>query len=61
MTSEKLGFLLHMDAANLAKRHLSPLVDEGAVERTIPDRINHPDQAYRSTRWPPGADHPADG
>ena len=61
-TSEELGLLLDMDAANLAKRHLSPLVDEGALERTIPDRINHPEQAYRATRRPPGADGlPASG
>lgn len=62
-TSEKLGLLLHVDAANVAKRHLSPLVKEGAVERTVPDRINHPDQAYRSTPWAPGAHRPppADG
>ena len=51
-----LGLLLGMDAANLAKRHLSPLVDHTVLARTIPDRINHPEQAYRSTGPPPGAD-----
>ena len=51
-----LGLLLGMDAANLAKRHLSPLVDHTVLARTIPDRINHPDQAYRTTGPPPGAD-----
>ena len=55
-TSEQLGLLLEIDPANLAKRHLSPLVDEGALERTIPDQIRHPEQAYRSTSRPPGAD-----
>ena len=55
-TSEQLGLLLQIDPANLAKRHLSPLVDEGALERTIPDQIRHPEQAYRSTSRPPGAD-----
>jgi predicted ArsR family transcriptional regulator len=55
-TSEELGLLLKIDPANLAKRHLSPLVEEGALERTIPDRPRHPEQAYRSTSWPPGAD-----
>ncbi len=54
-TSEDLGLLLHMDPANLAKRHLSPLVEQGVLERTIPDRINHPEQAYRNTGPPPGA------
>ncbi len=53
-TSETLGLALHMDPANLAKRHLSPLVEEGVLERIIPDRITHPDQAYRATRRPPG-------
>jgi len=55
-TSEDLGLLLQIDPANLAKRHLSPLVEEGALERTIPDQVRHPEQAYRSTRRPPGAD-----
>ena len=55
-TSEELGLLLEIDPANLAKRHLSPLVEQGVLERTIPDRINHPDQAYRATGRPPGAD-----
>ncbi len=54
-TSEELGLLLQIDPANLAKRHLSPLVEEGALERTIPDQIRHPEQAYRSTSRPPGA------
>ena len=54
-TSEDLGLLLQIDPANLAKRHLSPLVEEGALERTIPDQIRHPEQAYRSTSRPPGA------
>ena len=55
-TCEELGLLLEIDPANLAKRHLSPLVEQGVLERTIPDRINHPDQAYRATGRPPGAD-----
>lgn len=54
-TAEELGLLLQIDPANLAKRHLSPLVEEGALERTIPDQIRHPEQAYRSTKRPPGA------
>ena len=60
-TSDDLGLLLEIDPDNLVKRHLSPLVEEGAVERTIPERINHPKQAYRSTRFPPGANHPPFG
>ena len=54
-TSEELGLLLRIDPANLAKRHLSPLVEEGVLERKIPDQIRHPEQAYRSTSRPPGA------
>ena len=55
-TSEDLGLLLQIDPANLAKRHLSPLVEHGVLERTIPDQITHPEQAYRATGPPPGAD-----
>ena len=53
-TSERLGLLLAVEPANLAKRHLSPMVEDGVLARTIPDRLNHPDQAYRSTGRPPG-------
>ena len=60
-TSDDLGLLLEMDPDNLVKRHLSLLVEEGAVQRTIPERINHPKQSYRSTRFPPGAYHPPVG
>lgn len=60
-TSDDLGLLLEMDPDNLVRRHLSPLVEEGAVQRTVPERINHPKQAYRSTRFPPGAHHPPSG
>lgn len=54
-TSEDLGLLLDMDAANLAKRHVSPLIKHRVLERTIPDQIRHPEQAYRATGPPPGA------
>ena len=53
-TPKRLGLLLAVDSANLAKRHLSPMVADGVLERTIPDRLNHPDQAYGSTGRPPG-------
>ncbi len=53
-TSERLGLLLAVDPANLAKRHLSPMVEDGVLKRTIPDRLNHPEQAYRPTGRPPG-------
>ncbi len=53
-TSKTLGLLLLMDPENLAKRYLGPLAEQGVLERTIADRSTHPDQAYRSTRRPPG-------
>ena len=53
-TSGRLGLLLAVDPANLAKRHLSPMVEDGVLKRTIPDRLNHPEQAYRPTGRPPG-------
>ena len=34
-------------AANLTKRHLSPMVAEGVLERRYPERVNHPEQSYR--------------
>ena len=52
--SEAVGLLLDMDSANLVKRHLSPLVKEGVLARTIPEQPRHPNQAYRSTGRPPG-------
>ena len=51
-TPAELGELLQMDPANLSKRHLTPMVAAGALERLHPDVVNHPSQAYRST---PGA------
>ena len=53
-TAEDLGLLLDMDPTNLARRHLGPLVEEGVLKRTFPDRITHPEQAYQSTGRPPG-------
>lgn len=43
-----------VDPANLTSRHPGPLVEDGILERTFPDRITHPDQAYRATGRPPG-------
>ena len=48
-TPAELGELLQMDPANLTKRHLTPLVSEGLLEREHPEVINHPAQAYRAT------------
>ncbi|MGK4005376.1 ATP-binding protein [Sorangium sp. So ce1036] len=52
------------DAAKLVERHLSPMVNEGLLERTHPERVRHPDQAYRacprSTRAPSRSDQDDD-
>jgi len=36
----------------LVRRHLTPMVDAGLLERTHPDTSNHPDQAYRTVSEP---------
>ena len=46
-TPAELGELLHMDPANLTKRHLTPMVGDGVLVRLHPDVVNHPSQAYR--------------
>ena len=51
-TPAELGELLQMDPANLTKRHLTPLVREGLLDRLHPDMVNHPAQAYRPASLP---------
>lgn len=46
-TPATLGRWLGLGAANLTKRHLSPMIAEGVLERLYPERVNHPEQAYR--------------
>ncbi|XXT25542.1 ATP-binding protein [Sorangium sp. So ce429] len=43
------------DAAKLVERHLSPMVSEGLLERTHPENLRHPDQAYRARTDGPAA------
>lgn len=46
-TPATLARWLGLGAANLTKRHLSPMVAEGVLERRYPKRVNHPEQSYR--------------
>ncbi len=43
--AELLGFA---DVSKLVHRHLSPMVTEGLLERTHPENLAHPAQAYRA-------------
>jgi hypothetical protein len=40
---------LRRGAKYLARTYLYPMVEEGALERTIPDDPDHPFQAYRTS------------
>jgi hypothetical protein len=40
--------LKRRDAAHLSEKHLTPLVQEGKLERRYPDNPAHPNQAYRA-------------
>lgn len=53
-TADDLGLLLNVDSANLVRRHLSPLVRQGVLARTIPELPRHREQAYRALGRPPG-------
>lgn len=54
-TGAWLAQLLSYKPANLANRHLGPMVKEGTLERRFPEKPNHPEQAYRSIPTPPPA------
>jgi ATP-dependent DNA helicase RecG len=54
-TGAWLAQLLSYKPANLAHRHLGPMVKEGTLERRFPEKPNHPEQAYRSIPTPPAA------
>ena len=47
-TVGKLADWLGMDASNLQKRHLRPLVKAGRLRLRHPDNPRHPEQAYRT-------------
>jgi ATP-dependent DNA helicase RecG len=49
-TPAELARWLNFRHGNLTERHLSPMVDEGSLERRHPESPTHPEQAYRSTR-----------
>ena len=46
-TPATLARWLGLGAANLTRRHLSPMVAEGVLERRSPKRVNHPEQSCR--------------
>ncbi|WP_437737296.1 ATP-binding protein [Sorangium sp. So ce1335] len=52
---ELAGLLGLADAAKLVERHLSPMVTEGLLERTHPENLRHPEQAYRARKDDPAA------
>jgi ATP-dependent DNA helicase RecG len=47
-TSAWLAHHLDIKVRNLVDRHLGPMVKDGTLERRFPDRLNHPEQAYRA-------------
>ncbi len=50
-TPKQLAFVLaRRSPTKLTEKHLSPLVNEGRLERRFPHRPNHPEQAYRTRR-----------
>lgn len=44
----EIALLLGRAADKLSGRHLSPLVEQGKLARTYPDKPSHPQQAYRT-------------
>jgi len=46
LTASDFGKLLNRSSNNLRSRFLSPMVDEGLLERKFPEEPNRPDQAY---------------
>ena len=59
--SELAEVLGGVDPGKLVERHLKPMVDEGLAERTHPERLTHPDQAYRACQRMLGAKDRGDG
>ena len=51
-TPVELADWLGASRSNLSARHLGPMTEEGLLERRYPNRIQHPDQAYRVARPP---------
>jgi ATP-dependent DNA helicase RecG len=45
---ELIRLLRRKDVNHLVEHHLAPLVDQGKLERTHPENLSHPDQAYRT-------------
>lgn len=49
VTPSALAQVLNFHPANLTERHLSPMVQEGRLQRRYPDQPTHARQAYRAT------------
>lgn len=49
----ELARWLGVGAANLTKRHLGPLTEQGLLERRYPESPRHRRQAYRTVKPPP--------
>jgi ATP-dependent DNA helicase RecG len=47
---DELSILLKRNAVYLRNAHLTPLLAEGVLQRTHPETINHPQQAYRAAQ-----------
>ena len=50
LTLQELGSILNRTNKNLRDRFLSEMVEEGLMELKYPDRLNHPEQAYRTKK-----------
>jgi len=50
LTADELGQFLNVNAHNLSKRHLTPMVAAQRLMRTHPENPNHPAQAYRAAQ-----------
>ena len=48
VTSSEIAHHLDLKQSNLTWNHLSPMVQNGLLERRFPDNITHPQQAYRA-------------
>ena len=49
VTSSEIAHHLDLKQGNLTWNYLSPMVQDGLLERRFPDNITHPHQAYRAT------------
>jgi ATP-dependent DNA helicase RecG len=50
LTLQQLEVILERTNSTLRTRFLKKMVEEGLVELRYPDRLNHPEQAYRTKK-----------